>query len=861
MVQEIREALSYDDVLLVPKFSNITSRKHVDTSSNLTKNIRINLPIISANMDSVTEANMAIAMARQGGIGIIHRFLTVEDQVNEILKAKRSEGILIEKPYTLTQDHIIKDAKKLMNEKKITGIPIIDGVGRYVGILTNRDLMFEDNLLRSISEVMTPKDKSITAPANTDTETAKILFKQYKVEKLPLVDKSGILKGLITAKDIMKRDMYPLSSKDKKGRVLVGGAIGVKGDYLERAEALINADCDVLCIDIAHGHSQQVIDTIKALRDKFGDVEIIAGNVVTPEATLDLINAGADAIKVGVGPGCFAAGTRILVSNGSYKNIEDVQAGDRVINKYGKPVNVKKSFCTGIRKVSKIRNSIFYQDTYVTSDHRYWVGDLNSTSIETIQSRGYSTLLELQSKTIPKMSKYKWKEIKDLKQDVLLMPREINFELDNFFEIILNKRVGGNWSVGFNYKEDIILTPCYELGYIFGLFLGDGSSHSGFDKKNNSHVGSVRWYLGKHEIEKANKLIECIVKIFDKECSLNYKKNIIQIILYYKPFADFLQTFGKRENKELPTKYLIKNREYLQGILDGLIDSDGHKEESGRIRFTNTSQKLIELFNILNYLLTGVFPNNIKRKPSIGGLKNVKLENVNEIYIGEIINTGEKRLTEEYQVAKLLENKETELYEKVYDLEVDCETHSFIANNAIVHNSICITRIVTGAGFPQFTGVLECAKVGNEVGIPIIADGGIKLSGDITKALAAGASTVMLGNLLGGTEESPGQTIIKNGRKFKIYRGSAGFGSVMARKLKENGSDDLSEVVPEGVEGTTPYRGNVSEVIYPLLGGLRSGMSYCGAHNIQELWKNAEFVKITGAGLKESHSHDIDQIK
>ena len=443
-----------------------------------TKKIMINLPIVSANMDTVTESSMAISMARHGGIGIIHRFMTIEDQTNEILKVKRSEGILIEKPYTLTPEHIIKDAKVLMENKNITGILITDNVGRYVGILTHRDLMFEDNLLKPISEIMTPKDESITSVPNINIEAAKKLFKEYKVEKLPLVDKNGLLKGLITAKDIMKKDMHPLASKDKKGRLLVGGAIGIKGDYLERAEALINAECDVLCIDIAHGHSQFVVDTIKALRDKFDDVQIIAGNVATAEGTLDLINAGADAIKTGVGGG-----------------------------------------------------------------------------------------------------------------------------------------------------------------------------------------------------------------------------------------------------------------------------------------------------------------------------------------------------------------------------------------------SICVTRIVTGAGVPQFSAVLDCVKVANEFGIPVIADGGIKQSGDITKALAAGASSVMLGNLLGGTEESPGQTIIRGGRKFKIYRGSAGFGSVMSRKQRENGNDDLSDVVPEGVEGTVPYKGNVSEVLYQLVGGLKSGMSYCGAHNMNELWKNAEFVKITSAGLKESHAHDIDVLK
>jgi len=477
---ELREGLSYDDVLVVPKLSNITSRRNVDISTYLTKSIKLNLPIISANMDTVTESAMAIAMARQGGLGIVHRFLSLQDQINEVLKVKRSEAIVIENPYTLTQEHTIKDARVLMFEKKIQGIPITDNIGKYLGILTNRDLMFEDNFLKKIEEVMTKEEDSILAGPETDIQTAKNLFKDHKIEKLPLVDKFGILRGLITAKDIMKREMHPLASKDKKGRLLVGAAIGVKGDYLERTEALIAAGCDVLCIDIAHGHHEQVLHTIKLIRDKFGDIPLIAGNIATAEATLDLINAGADCVKAGVGPG-----------------------------------------------------------------------------------------------------------------------------------------------------------------------------------------------------------------------------------------------------------------------------------------------------------------------------------------------------------------------------------------------SLCTTRIVTGAGVPQLTAVLDCTNVAREVGIPVIADGGIKQSGDITKALAAGASMVMLGNMLAGTEESPGQTIIRGGRKFKIYRGMAGFGANKSKKEREGNSEegDVSDVVPEGAEGTIPYRGDVKDILFQLIGGLKSGMSYAGAENIVKLWKNAEFIKITSAGLRESHTHDVDLLK
>jgi IMP dehydrogenase len=477
VIQEIKEALSYDDVLLVPKFSDIHSRKDVNLSTYLTKKIKLNIPTIPANMDTVCEYPMAIAMARAGGIGIIHRFMTIEEQVNQVLEVKRAEAVIIENPYTLYPENTIAEAKELMVSKNITGILVTDNLGKFLGIVTHRDLIFETNQLRQIGEIMTLKEKAITSNVDTTPELAKELFKQYKIEKLPLVDNSGVLKGLITSKDLMRIEQHPLASKDFKGRLLVGAAIGVKIEDVKRAEALIKAGCDVLCIDIAHGHSDLVINMIKELKKKFEHVQIIAGNVATAEGTRDLILAGADAVKCGVGSG-----------------------------------------------------------------------------------------------------------------------------------------------------------------------------------------------------------------------------------------------------------------------------------------------------------------------------------------------------------------------------------------------SICITRIVAGAGIPQITAIVDCAKVAHEYNVPLIADGGIKQPGDLTKALAAGASAVMMGGQFAGTDESPGQPIIKDGKKFKVYRGSAGFGTAMARRQKEKGDDNISEVVPEGVEGVIPYRGSVVEILYQYLGGLRSGMSYIGAHNIQEMWKNAEFVKISSAGLKESYHHDIDKI-
>lgn len=477
---DIKEALSFDDVLLVPKKSSVYSRKDVDVSTNLTKRLKLNIPIVSSNMDTVTEAGMAIAMARLGGIGIIHRFNTIEQQVQEVLKVKRAESIIIEQPYSLSPANTLKDAKLMINNYLISGIIVVDANGKFEGILTNRDILFETDDKKRISELMTKKENCIIGSPNISMEKAKDILHANKIEKLPLVDDEGFLRGLITSSDILKKEKHPLSAKDSKGRLVVGAAIGVK-DYIERTEALLKAGCDAIVVDVAHGHSDLVINTVKTLKETFAKIEIIAGNVATANGTEDLIKAGADCIKIGVGPG-----------------------------------------------------------------------------------------------------------------------------------------------------------------------------------------------------------------------------------------------------------------------------------------------------------------------------------------------------------------------------------------------AVCSTRIVTGAGVPQLTAILESMKVGKMFEIPIIADGGIKNSGDIAKAIAAGASTVMIGSLLAGTEESPGVTINRNGGKYKIYRGMASFGAALGRKErseKEVEDKSLLDVVPEGVESTIPYKGNVNEVVSQLIGGLKSGISYCGARNIKEMQMNAEFVKMTISGLRESHPHDVNVIK
>ncbi len=469
------EGLTFDDVLLVPQKSDVTPNM-VELSTQLTKNIKINIPIISSAMDTVTESALAIAMAREGGVGIIHKNMTIEQQATEVDKVKRSEHGVITDPFFLSPEHTLQDADELMGKFKISGVPItVDG--KLVGILTNRDLRFEVDFSKKIKDVMT-SENLVTAKEGTTLDEAQEILRKHKIEKLPIVDDNGNLKGLITIKDIEKSVKYPNAAKDSHGRLLAGAAIGITDDVLDRVKALHDARVDVLVLDSAHGHSQNILNCLKLVKQHYPDIDVIAGNIATAEAAEELIKAGADAVKVGIGPG-----------------------------------------------------------------------------------------------------------------------------------------------------------------------------------------------------------------------------------------------------------------------------------------------------------------------------------------------------------------------------------------------SICTTRIVAGVGVPQITAIYEVAKVAKKYKVPVIADGGIKYSGDIPKAIAAGADLIMIGSLLAGCEESPGESEIYQGRKFKVYRG---MGSIAAM---EKGSKDRyfqtgsKKLVPEGVEGRVPYKGPLADTIFQLIGGLRSSMGYCGAATIKDLKEKGKFVRITAAGLRESHPHDISITK
>ena len=470
----VETAITFDDVLLIPNRSKVLPRD-VNLRTRLTKNIELNIPILSSAMDTVTESEMAIAVAREGGMGIIHKNMSVSIQASEVDKVKRSESGMIIDPITLTSDKTIGDAMKLMQQYKISGIPIIDKDSKLIGILTNRDLRFEPDETLLVSEIMT-KENLVVAPMGTDLEKAEVILQKYKIEKLPVVDKKGILKGLITFKDIQKRKKFPNACKDKFGRLRVGAAVGISEDTMDRVKELVKAGADVVVVDTAHGHSQGVLDMVKKIKLNF-NVDLIAGNVATAEGTIDLIRAGADCIKVGIGAG-----------------------------------------------------------------------------------------------------------------------------------------------------------------------------------------------------------------------------------------------------------------------------------------------------------------------------------------------------------------------------------------------SICTTRVIAGVGVPQMTAVIDCARAAAKYKIPVISDGGIKQTGDVPKAIAGGADSVMLGGMFAGTEEAPGEKVLYEGRSYKVYRG---MGSLEAMKKGSSDryfqdvEDDISKLVPEGIEGIVPYKGFVGETIYQILGGLRASMGYSGAKNIHEMKIKTKFVKITNAGLKESHPHDV----
>lgn len=688
--------LAFDDVLLVPQRSSIRSRKDVQLKTRISKNISLNIPLVSSNMDTVTEAKMAQAMARNGGIGIIHRYCSIEEEKKMIEDVKRAESYIIYDPYTVTTDDKLSDVKENIQRCGIKSYLVMGPDSGLAGIITSRDMKFHDCSAK-VSDCMTPVSKMIVGKGDLSMLEAKRLMYENRIQKLPLVDEDYHILGMICLKDIERIQDRPLANLDTDGRLICGAAIGVNGNYLERAQELVKSGVDLLVIDVAHGHTDICIDALKTVKQEIPNIDVIAGNVATAEGAVDLIKSGADGIKVGIGSGCFAEGTRILMADGFYKDIETIQPGEYVINMFGQSVKVINAFSTGIKEVIKINTNSHYDETYVTPDHLFLVRD------------GH---------------KIKFMPIGEITDQQLLFPSKIHFGSDSSFN-----------------KEELIKK--------FDLF-----------PKDSLHQ-------------------------------------------YYLDIAN-----GKYEDLRYANLYQSTDFSHFEEIY-----------------------LLCQLYGIHHIT-------NCDYGFSIMADCRLPKSDFRTYYLNQVEKEG--------------------LIMKVYDLTVDCPTHTFIANNMIVHNSICTTRLVAGAGVPQFSALLDVAPVCKEYDVPLISDGGNRNSGNICKALAAGADCVMLGRLISGTDESPGKILIKNGKKVKIIRGMAGYGANLANAQRQGLNEpDAIGFTPEGVEGYVNYCGSVNDVIKQLTDGIRSGMSYVGAGDIKELQSKAKFVRLTGSAITESGVHDI----
>lgn len=626
MTRNILPALAFDDVLLEPGYSEVLPHT-VMCETQFSKNIKLNIPLISAAMDTVTEHQMAIAMAEAGGMGVIHKNLTHEQQAREVSKVKRYVSGMVVNPITITQDQPLAVVRELMQEHDVSGIPVVDpNSNKLVGIITYRDVRFAKDPLTSVQELMTTMNL-VTVSGNVSQEQARDLLHKHRIEKLIVVDDNYSCVGLITFKDIDRAQTYPNSLKDQHGSLMVAAAVGVGDREYERAEMLVDAGVDALVVDTAHGHTRGVGDQVTRLKRAFGNVDIVAGNVATADAVSYLANCGADAIKVGIGPGCFVPGMPVVTQQGT-KPIEQVEIGDLVRTHTGK-----------------------------------------------------------------------WKPVTNL----------------------------------FTFN----------------------------DKK-------------------------AIVHINDIICTPNHE-------------------------------FFVLHKKY-----QNIVNDDNIHDYAEWIEAKNLS---------MDYLL---IKHNLDNNPTHLKYKLVAIDSI---------------ISEPYEGV-------------THDLEV-ADDHSYNIDGVVVHNSICTTRIVAGIGVPQFTAILETSDIAQQLGVPVIADGGIRSSGDIVKALGAGASSVMLGSMLAGTDESPGETFIYQGRTYKSYRGMGSL-SAMSQGSADRYSQagiKLNKLVPEGVEARVPARGSLAMVLHQLVGGLRSGMGYVGAETIPLLQTRARFRQITNAGLRESMVHDVEMSK
>ena len=716
-----------------------------------------------------------------------------------------------------------------------------------------------DIKLDFIDVLIRPKRSTLSTRSEVDvTKTVKFVNSKQTWEGVPIITSNMDTIGTFEMYNVLKNyKMITCLSKhyeindfpedlDREYYML---STGINDQEWRKLQSLIShLNPKFVCVDVANGYMSKLIEFVKKLREAYPNLVIACGNVVSREMVEELIiNGGADIIKCGIGSGCFSSDTKILLGNGTYKNISDIEIGDMVINKNGDPVKVINKFNKGIRNLYKIKTNNWHDDTYVTPDHKYWIGDLSSSSERSFSGNGKAKLLDKLAKTTPKSSKYKWKSLDQItKKDLLLLPNNIKWKLDSNFRIDLSEfcnrgEIKDNKIITKTSKNNDFnryLRSTYDLGYIFGTFLGDGNSHITNFKK--SERGSCHWSFGLHEIDIAKKLQECIEKELDYESSISEKDGkVLSVNCYNKCLSKLLSQFSKRTEKHLPEKYYCSNIEYIQGLYDGLIDSDGSTEKCKDNKvinvLTNTSKQILELFYwcCMNLKISYSVCKNHK---SIGNLKGTCIENLKDSF--RIKTHTFNRFTKDYVYSEMFDCDKTEP-QVTWDIEVDCPTHSFIANNSIVHNSVCTTRLQTGVGMPQLSAVMECSDAAHGINGAIISDGGITCPGDVSKALGAGADFVMLGSMLSGHEECAGELQEIDGQKYKLFYGMSS--STAMNKYSGGVAKYRSS---EGKTVKIKYKGPVSETIDDILGGVRSTCTYIGASRIKDVPKCTTFMMV-----------------
>ncbi len=915
--------LTFDDVLIVPAKSSVVP-KDVSLATKLTPKITLNIPILSAAMDTVTEHSTAIAIGREGGIGIIHKNLSPDAQASEVEKVKRAEYWVINNPVTISPHDDLRRIFALKREFNINSFPVVEN-GKLVGIVTNRDLLFEENLAKKVSAIMTPRGKLVTIDHEVAFEEAREILHRERREKLPIVAKDGTLKGLITITDIQNRQKYPNACKDRRGRLIVGAAVGPKDDA--RVKALVEKDADVIVVDTSHGHSRNVLDAVKRYKKSF-DVEIIAGNVATAEGARALVKAGADAVKCGIGPGaiCLEAGTLVTMSDYSAKKIEDVSVGDYVITHNNRKRAVTKKYIRAHSgTVCEVKVNGSPGKILITPNHPVLAMSFDFDP-EKVQKYGAKYYFD-------KKKYYKglvWIEAGKLKKgDVVVAPRttirkadETVFDLAEFVpnHMFDEKKIWSN-KIGFNPNQESHVDLANKFNTtprIMGNIVHGGKS---FDMSLNLRVNqyleqvSYERDISPNKVNRFVKLDENMMKLLgyfiaegyatgaknNRQLCFSFSKNerdyhwevarLVENVFGYPSsaviehntknstvvhvYSHIIASFIERllplgsKNKRVPVALLEQPDSLLKMFVRAAWNGDGTIKENGRASYKTVSPSLaLQMSEILIRL--GFFPSiraektkkaswNTQYRVSVSGQQYCRF--MNAIFPEKNVKDKPKTMQqvwadEQYIYLTVKSSNKAEKETTVYNLEVE-EDNSYLANRIAVHN--CTTRVVAGAGVPQITAIMECVKGAG--GVPVISDGGVKYSGDITKALAAGAGAVMLGSLFAGCEETPGKTVYMNNRKFKQYRGMGSVGAMMQGskdRYFQGHIEDEKKFVPEGIEGVVPYKGAISEVVFQLTGGVRSGMGLAGCGTVGEMRKKAKLIRITLAGLKESHPHDVN---